>query len=162
MKLRGTPTTDRESEYESLFDPATRLVGRALLRDRLSVALARASRRRRLVGVFSVRVDVPDDVSAAAGDAFDLLPLIAGRLRSAVRPDDTVGRVGEHDFVVVCNDLVDVADLEIIADRLRSVIAVRVFLDESRSLLSAEIRAVAAHPRDRARELLDALDVGSG
>lgn len=160
MKFRGSTTPALEPAYEALFDPATRLVGAALLRDRLEVALARATRQHRLVGVLFVHVDVPDDVAQTAGDDFDLLPLMAGRLRSAVRPDDTVGRVGDHDFVVVCNDLVEVGDVDVISERLRSVIGVRVFLDESKSVLSAEVRAVTARPRDTAQELLESVQAG--
>jgi diguanylate cyclase (GGDEF)-like protein len=143
-----------ERDYQSLFDPATRLARPALLRDRLEVALARAARTRRHVGVLFVDVHVPDDLPAGSGSSFDVLPLIAGRLRSAVRPDDTVGRVGEFEFVVICNEVTDQADVEAVADRLRSVIGVRVFLDETRSVLSARIEVRLGRPRDHARDLL--------
>jgi hypothetical protein len=72
-----------------------------------------------------------------------------------VRPDDTVARVGEHEFVVVCGDLVASDDVLSISDRLESVIGMRIFLDEERSVLSAEIRAKIGGPRDRAVDLLD-------
>ena len=155
MKTLHDDTDDAtEGDYQSLFDPATRLARPALLRDRLEVALARAARTRRNVGVLFVDVHVPDDLPAGSGSSFDVLPLIAGRLRSAVRPDDTVGRLGQFEFVVICNELVDFADVEVVADRLRSVIGVRVFLDETRSVLSADIEVRLGRPRDRARDLL--------
>ncbi len=141
-------------DYQELFDPATRLPRRHLVRDRLEVALARAGRTRRNVGVFFVGVLVPEDLSSGPGSSFDVLPLIAGRLRSAVRPDDTVGRLGEYEFIVVCNDVSDEADLAAVADRLRSVIGVRVFLDESKSVMSASIDARLGRPQDRATDLL--------
>lgn len=144
--------TDRE--YRELFDPATRLARRPLLRDRLEVALARASRTRRAVGVLFVDVDVPEDLASMRGSSFDVLPLIAGRLRSAVRPDDTVGRVGEYEFVVVVNEVADEVDLAAVAERLRSVIGVRIFLDESRSVLSAHIEPRLGRPRAHATDLL--------
>jgi diguanylate cyclase (GGDEF)-like protein len=143
-----------DRDYQSLFDPATRLARPPLLRDRLEVALARAARTRRMVGVLFVDVDVPADLPVGSDSSFDVLPLIAGRLRSAVRPDDTVGRIGEFEFVVICNDLVELADVGAVADRLRSVIGVRVFLDETKSVLSARVESRLARPRDRARDLL--------
>jgi GGDEF domain-containing protein len=155
MRLLHHTTDDVDSTYQSLFDPRTRLVGAALLRDRLEMALVRAERRHRLVGLLFVHVDVPADLVAAAGKSFDLLPLIAGRLRSAVRPDDTVARVGDLDFVVVCNDLVDREDILTIMDRLETVVALRVFLDESKSSLSATIRGRVGGARDRAVDLLN-------
>jgi GGDEF domain-containing protein len=144
----------RELEYQELFDPATRLPRPPLVRDRLEVALARAARTRRKVGVLFVTVSVPADMPAGPGARFDVVPLIAGRLRSAVRPDDTIGRIGDFEFVVICNDVADAADLAAVAERLQSVIAVRVFLDESRSVMSADIDIRLAGPRDRASDLL--------
>jgi diguanylate cyclase (GGDEF)-like protein len=144
---------DKHLDYQELFDPATRLPRPHLVRDRLEVALARAGRTRRNVGVLFVDVRVPEE-SFGAGTSFDVLPLIAGRLRSAVRPDDTVGRLGEYEFIVVCNDIVDGLDLVALADRIRAVIGVRVFLDESKSVMSAEIDARLGQPRDRAVDLM--------
>ncbi|HEY7106794.1 MAG TPA: diguanylate cyclase [Acidimicrobiia bacterium] len=149
---------DRDSHldegYRQLFDPATRLPRPALLRDRLEVALARATRTKRRVGVLFVDVEVPDDIPSGRGSSFDVLPLIAGRLRSAVRPDDTVARVGEHEFVVICNDVTDDLDLAAVAERLESVIGVRIFLDEAKSVLSARVEARLGAPGDRAVDLL--------
>ena len=70
-------------------------------------------------GVLFVTFWCPRTCPRGPGSSFDVLPLIAGRLRSAVRPDDTVGRVGEYEFVVVCNDVIDEADLAAVAERLR-------------------------------------------
>jgi GGDEF domain-containing protein len=143
-----------DSDYQSLFDDATRLARPALLRDRLEVALARAARTRRMVGVLFVDVEVPPDLPVGGSSSFDVLPLIAGRLRSAVRPDDTVGRIGEFEFVVICNEVVEASDLDLVAERLRSVIGVRVFLDETKSVLSARVESRLGRPRDHARDLL--------
>jgi GGDEF domain-containing protein len=144
-----------ESRYEELFDAATRLPRAALLRDRLEMALARASRTRRCVGVLFVDVSVPEDLRGGGRSPIVALPLIAGRLRSAVRPDDTVARVGEYEFVVVCNDLVDEVDLATVVERLESVIAVRIHLDESRSVLTARIESRLGRPTDQAGVLLE-------
>lgn len=152
--LRTSVEAATEAEYRGLFDPATRLAKPALLRDRLEIALARAARHQRHVGLLFVSVDVPPDLIARRGSNFDVLPLISGRLRSAVRPDDTVARVGEHEFVVVVNDLVEVGGLDLIANRLHDVVGVRVFLDESKSVLSARIDSCVGRPGDRALDLL--------
>jgi GGDEF domain-containing protein len=57
--VRRNRATDEEQRYFDMFDPATRLPRPALLRDRLGMALSRAERERRLVGVMFVHVDVP-------------------------------------------------------------------------------------------------------
>ena len=153
--LRSAPDELADLEYRALFDPATRLAKPALFRDRLETALAQAERERRMTGLLFVHIEIPPDLAPAHGKSLDLLPLIAGRLRSAVRPGDTVGRVGELDFVMLVNDLVEESDLELISERVREVIGVRVFLDESRSVLAADVDTRLARPGDRAVDLLE-------
>ena len=146
---------DEEAQYRALFHAGTWLVKPALLRDRLEMALARAQRLHRLVAVIRVDVEVPAEYTSGRGKLLNLLPLVAGRLRSAVRPDDTVGAVGDYRFVVVCNDLGDVEDLDRIIERLEGVITARVFPDEEQPTLSATVTGRIARPRDRAVDLLN-------
>jgi GGDEF domain-containing protein len=145
---------DDDAEYRALFHNGLWLVKPPLLRDRLEVALARAQRVNKRVVVLFVTVDVPDDYTSGRGRSIDLLPLIAGRLRSAVRPDDTVGAVGPFDFVVICNDVTEDDDLERIAARLEAVVTARVFPSEEQPDLSARVTGRIARPRDRAIDLL--------
>jgi GGDEF domain-containing protein len=153
-RTRSNLEQDIDAGYHDLFDGPTRLAKPALVRDRLDIALARAARRNRFVGLLFVSVDVPDDLLPQNQRGLDPLPLIAGRLRSAVRPDDTVGRSGDYDFIVVVNDLTTAEDLAFIEQRLHDVIGVRIFLDESRSVLAARIDARLGRPGDRVLDLL--------
>jgi GGDEF domain-containing protein len=143
-----------DAEYRALFQAGTWLVRPPLLRDRLEVALARAQRLNKQVVVLFVDVHVPNEYTSGQGKTLDLLPLIAGRLRSAVRIDDTVGSVGANEFVVICNDITDEHDLDLIVARLEAVFAARVFPDEEQPTLSADIRGRVSRSRDRAVDLL--------
>ena len=85
------------------LDPLTGAVNRVIFDDRLAQALAR--RRRRGTPVIVALIDL-DDFKAindthghACGDA--ALQWVAGRLRDAVRSEDTVGRIGGDEFAVV-------------------------------------------------------------
>jgi len=106
-----------EQLYRDLFDAETGLAGDLLLRDRLAVGLARARRFNRCVLVvwFAIEPSSPDTGSAD-------LRALAGSLRDAVRPDDTVARVGEWEFVVQCNDLAHEDAVERIVRRLHGAI----------------------------------------
>ncbi len=77
-RVRGSRRANDDAEYRALFDPATRLVKPALLRDRLGIALARASREKLHVAVLYVQVVVPPELRHARTRSLDVLPLIAG------------------------------------------------------------------------------------
>lgn len=83
------------AEYDALFDPGTGLPKRALLYDRLLLALARTRRAGTAVGVFFLRPEGPIDNAALVAAA----EIVAGELRL----DDTVARTGPAELVVVCH-----------------------------------------------------------
>lgn len=89
------------SQYENLFDPVTHLPGRALLVDRIHVALARAAR----LGPF-VAVAVLDDVRSSYEPSADFGAFVA-HLCAGLRADDTIARIAGRTFVIVLNDISD-------------------------------------------------------
>jgi diguanylate cyclase (GGDEF)-like protein/PAS domain S-box-containing protein len=118
--LRASESMARRLEEElraaTLHDPLTGLANRALLFDRLQHALTRETTS---TAVLFVDLDhfrgVNDERGNAVGD--EVLAAVAQRLVAAVRPSDTVGRLGADEFVVVCEDA-DAAAGEEIANRL--------------------------------------------
>jgi diguanylate cyclase (GGDEF)-like protein len=97
-------TLENELTRDALHDPLTRLPNRTLMLDRLASALARSERSGKKVVVFFMDLDgfksVNDRFGHEAGDQF--LSVMAGRLRGAVRPQDTVARIGGDEFVIIC------------------------------------------------------------
>lgn len=106
-----------EQRYRDLFDAHTGLAGDLLLRDRLAVGLARARRFSRCVLVVWFEIKPP-----ASADAAGIVRGVANALLDAVRPDDTVARAGEWEFVVLCNDLAHEDAVERIVRRLHTSI----------------------------------------
>jgi diguanylate cyclase (GGDEF)-like protein/PAS domain S-box-containing protein len=111
---------ERQLEHQATHDPLTSLPNRALLAAQLESALARAYRHGTSVAVLFVNLDrvkvVTDSLGHRAGD--ELRVAAAHRLQGVVRPTDTVTRFGEDEFVVLAEDLYDIADAVDIAQRV--------------------------------------------
>jgi len=106
--------TDRKKAEERLaymayHDPLTGLPNRVTFNERLELDLARARRRKEVVGVVLVDLDrfkqVNDTLGHAVGDR--LLIEVAKRLQGAVRETDTVARMSGDEFCVILSDQAD-------------------------------------------------------
>jgi diguanylate cyclase (GGDEF)-like protein len=106
---------------EELYDPLTALPNRALMLDRADCMLARSGRQSGLlVGALFIDIDwfkdVNDKLGQAAGD--QLLRTVAERLENVVRAGDTVGRLGDDEFVVLVESAARGARLDALARRV--------------------------------------------
>jgi diguanylate cyclase (GGDEF)-like protein/PAS domain S-box-containing protein len=112
--------------HQTLHDPLTGLGNRTLLRDRMSQALARRERRGGTIALLFIDVDrfkrINDSLGHDVGD--ELLLEVAKRIKSAVRPGDSVIRLGGDEFVVLAEDLEDESSAEDIGERIRAAVAV--------------------------------------
>jgi diguanylate cyclase (GGDEF)-like protein/PAS domain S-box-containing protein len=132
--------------YDALHDPLTGLANRTLLYDRLHHALAQSERDDAETGVLFIDLDnfkqVNDEHGHRVGD--ELLSALGARLQDAVRPADTVARIGGDEFVVVCEHA-DEAGALALADRLEAAIGVPVTADGTEHRLSASIGVAIGH-----------------
>jgi diguanylate cyclase (GGDEF)-like protein/PAS domain S-box-containing protein len=89
------------------FDTLTGLPNRVLIHERLAHAINLAERHHTLVGVVFIDLDnfktVNDGLGHAAGDS--LLRQVSQRLLSRVREEDTLGRLGGDEFILVLEHL---------------------------------------------------------
>ncbi len=111
----------RELSHLALHDPLTGLPNRALVLDRAEQMLARTSRQPGAVaGALYIDIDgfkhVNDNLGHAAGDR--LLRITGERLQSTVRDQDTVGRIGGDEFVVLVETTPDETTADVLAERL--------------------------------------------
>ncbi len=107
-------------QFLAYYDPLTGLPNRALLQDRLSKALARARRHKDKVALFFLDLDqfknINDSLGHSVGDLF--LQGVAERLKQWTREQDTVARIGGDEFLILLNDVKDVPDTAVAAERL--------------------------------------------
>jgi diguanylate cyclase (GGDEF)-like protein/PAS domain S-box-containing protein len=135
-RLRG----EDRMRHDALHDPLTGLANRTLLRDRLDHALAQSEREAGQTGVLFLDLDnfkhVNDEHGHRVGD--ELLAALGGRLQAAVRPADTVARMGGDEFVVVYEHADETGALAL-ADRLEAAVSVPVTVSGIEHRLSASI-----------------------
>jgi len=91
------------AQYFATRDPLTDLPNRKLLRDRLALAIARANRRKRPVGVILIDLDRFKAVNDTFGQEFGdrVLKKAAARLVECAGAAATVARVSGDEFVII-------------------------------------------------------------
>lgn len=116
---------DEKILHQAHFDPLTDLPNRFLALDRLGQLIKEAARQNTKLAVLFIDLDdfkkINDSLGHEVGD--HVLIEAAGRLRATVRDDDTVGRLGGDEFIVLVGGL-DAPDdaltiAETVLDRFR-------------------------------------------
>jgi diguanylate cyclase (GGDEF)-like protein/PAS domain S-box-containing protein len=136
-----------ESELErlALYDALTGLPNRALFTDRLRHALGRRGRST-TTAVYFLDVDrfkrINDSLGHGAGD--EVLCEVARRLRSALRPEDTVARFGGDEFTILCESVGGVLEAVSVADRLQQPLTKPIRAGGAELRLSASIGVALA------------------
>jgi diguanylate cyclase (GGDEF)-like protein/PAS domain S-box-containing protein len=122
-------------QHRAFHDFLTNLPNRQLFMDRLGQALRRSGRRHNRVAVLFMDLDgfkvVNDSLGHQVGDL--ILTVVAQRLRSCLRPEDTLARFGGDEFVVLIEAVDDPAQAVRVAERITEELR-RPFIMEGRDL----------------------------
>jgi diguanylate cyclase (GGDEF)-like protein/PAS domain S-box-containing protein len=156
--------TEEQIRYLAYHDSLTGLGNRALFRERASLAIARARRRRAKLALLYLDLDdfkrVNDTLGHDVGD--DLLREVADRLTAAVseaqlderespRPGEPlVSRLGGDEFAILVEDVLDPGDLAWIADHLLTRLQRPYPIANSEVVISGSI-GIAIWPMDGPR-----------
>ena len=112
--------TEERLLYLANYDSLTGLPNRALFRDRLRRAIARAQRNDKRIGLLFLDLDrfktINDSLGHHAGD--QLLRGVAKRLKANGRKGDTIARLGGDEFTIILEDINDADDVAIVARKI--------------------------------------------
>jgi len=147
--------SDRATEA-ALHDPLTKLPNRTLMLERLRHALARGRDAKSTCAVIFVDLNhfkaVNDSYGHRAGD--ELLVAVAARLRQALRPGDTVGRMSGDEFVILCEDIDTEARADAIALRIHAALTPRFSVSGTNVAVTASIGVTFAGGGENSPEQL--------
>jgi diguanylate cyclase (GGDEF)-like protein/PAS domain S-box-containing protein len=139
---------EEQVRHQAFHDSLTGLANRDLFRDRVEHARARQLRSSFSLGVLFIDLDdfkqVNDTKGHRSGD--EVLIGAAQRILSALRPADTLARVGGDEFAVLLEEIEDVADATGVAERILDLLSGSLLLADDDLPRSASVGVVIEEP----------------
>lgn len=140
---------EAELEYRATHDALTGLANRHLLMDRLEQSIGRARRSNRSVAAMLLDLDqfkvINDSLGHEAGDT--VLCKVGEALAASVRPDDTVARLGDDEFMVLMADVTEDEDTAVFARRLLDAFTLPLRVGEQELRVTASL-GISIYPQD--------------
>jgi len=130
-------------------DPLTGLPNRALFNDRYAIAVARAKRYQKKIGLMVLDIDyfknINDTLGHGAGD--EVLRDFSRRLLSILRKTDTVMRSGGDEFVIMMTDVVEPEHIAIVAKKVLQATRRPLKFEDHEVRITASI-GISSYPED--------------
>jgi diguanylate cyclase (GGDEF)-like protein/PAS domain S-box-containing protein len=135
--------------YRANHDSLTELPNRVLFNDRLSQSIKMAIRHKNKFAVLLIDLDrfkqINDSLGHIVGDK--VLKVIATRLQSVMRREDTLARLGGDEFTVLMQELGKGDDAALLAEKIIEIAAQPVYIEEHTLYVSASI-GISLYPQD--------------
>ncbi|MDE0854280.1 MAG: EAL domain-containing protein, partial [Nevskia sp.] len=127
--------------HSAQHDALTGLPNRALLLDRLDMAMRQSRRHDSRVAVLMIDLDHFKQINDTLGHQFGdrLLLEVSERLKQAIRDVDTVSRLGGDEFVIVLTEVESRGQLEPLVAKITEAVATPVTIDGHELLVTASI-----------------------
>jgi diguanylate cyclase (GGDEF)-like protein len=149
LSIEKREEAEAQLSHQANHDALTDLPNRYLSVDRLNQLIREARRNRSVVAVMFIDLDdfkkFNDSLGHGIGDK--ILASIADRLRTSVREEDTIGRLGGDEFIGVFGNLNSIIDAQPLAETITSAFQHPFDVDGRQLRLSASI-GIAFYPDD--------------
>lgn len=147
-------TTERKRleekvRHQAYYDFLTDLPNRMLFLTHLSHALTHAFRNRKALAVLFLDLDhfkkINDSFGHAVGD--ELLKYVAGKLKSCIRAEDTVARIGGDEFSILLPEIAHANDAGRVAGKIISHLRKPLIVDGHEFHITTSI-GISIYPED--------------
>ena len=148
--------------FQAYHDLLTHLPNRALLKDRLNLAITHARRNKRKLAAMFLDLDrfklVNDTLGHTMGDR--LLKAVANRLQSCLRKGDTLSRFGGDEFTLLLPEVRTRDDVVVIAEKILDRLNEAFVIDGHELFVGASI-GIAMYPEagDSGEALIQNADI---
>ncbi|NKN33650.1 EAL domain-containing protein [Marichromatium bheemlicum] len=152
----ATLDTPRRAEYLAHYDQLTKLPNRLLFHSRLEHAIELRQRKQTPLALFLIDLDHFANINTHLGPQIgdELLRSVALRLRSEIRPADTLARLSANQFGLIFEEIPGVPEAESIAQRLQRTLASPFNIREHEVFVTASIGIAFDPSSGRDRDLL--------
>ncbi len=135
--------------HQANHDKLTGLPNRDLFLDRLNVAILQARRRHQKIAILFIDLDhfkfINDTFGHSQGDT--VIQKVASRLKTSLRENDTLARMGGDEFTVILQDFDAPHDVELTANRIFSCLDKPFYFNDKEVYISSSI-GVSLFPED--------------
>ncbi len=140
---------EEQIEHQAYHDALTGLPNRRLFRDRLTIALAHARRLNAPLAVVFLDLDRFKDVNDTLGHSFgdELLKAVAIKLKTALRQEDSIARMGGDEFTILIANLKSPDDALKIGQKILDVVAQPIRIEGNEMFITTSI-GIALFPND--------------
>jgi diguanylate cyclase (GGDEF)-like protein len=140
---------EQKLKSQALYDALTGLPNRNLLAEQLSRAIEHSNRHKTLSAVCFIDLDgfknVNDSLGHKAGD--NLLRIVAQRLTSLVREEDSLTRLGGDEFLLITHNIASLDQIDHLMKRILNKIEEPINLAGDTTMISASI-GISIYPDD--------------
>ena len=160
--------TERKQAEETIkqlayYDTVTGLPNRALLNDRIHMALTHARRDKQKLAIMMLDLDRFKDINDTLGHSVgdQLLRSVGNRLGNLLRASDTISRIGGDEFIVLLPNIARDKDTVVVAEKIMKAFQKPFMLDKGEHYYITTSIGIVAYPKhgEDAETLLKNADV---
>ena len=140
---------NKQLKFMALHDSLTKLANRVMLAEHLARTVSSSKRKKYKFHVLFFDLDgfksVNDSLGHKIGDM--LLLEVVNRVRSVIRTEDVMARVGGDEFVIVLDECTDADSASAVCKKINQVVAEKFVIDNNDISISASL-GISAYPED--------------